>query len=106
MTDDRLIRLSMTRAALHHNRLITVDAWNAATPEQRAQLGPDQRAFVERAIRDGQVDVLTALFSDAIAWGVAVNQSGADERLLTFKYRADDPEGERRAWAAIRAATR
>ncbi len=108
MTDDRLIRLSMTRAALRHYQLDGVDAWNAATAEQRAQLEPDQRALVERALRDDRADILAALFAPAepLDWHVAANASGGPMRYLSFVYRADDPEGERRAWAAIRAATR
>ncbi len=73
MTDDRLIRLSLTRAALRHYQLDSADAWNAATDEQRAQLEPNQRVLVERAVREDQAEILAALFSAVIAWGVAVN---------------------------------
>ena len=99
---DRLIRLSMTRAALRHYQLDSADAWHAATPEQRAHLEPEQRALVDRAIRDGQADVLAALWSP-VEWHAAELLTGRSDRLLVVdgreadRYRADDPEGARRA---------
>jgi len=104
VTLDRLIRLSMTRAALRHYGIGSGDAWVAASPEQRARLEPEQRALVERAVTEAQADVLAALFSP-VDWQVSARPSGPG-RYVTVSYRADDPEGERRAWAAIRAATR
>ena len=111
VTLDRLIRLSMTRATLRHYRLDSPDAWRSVTPEQRAHLEPDQRALVDRAIREDRGDVLAALFSP-VGWHAAELLTDRADRLLVIEgrepiaYRADDPEGERRAWAVIRAATR
>ncbi len=51
--------------------------------------------------RDDQADVLAALFSP-IDWQVALSGVGGPMRYLGITYRAGDPEGERRAWAAIR----
>ena len=93
---DRLIRPSMTRAALRHYRLDSPDAWAAASPEQRA--------LVERAIAEDLADVIAALWS-SIDWQVSAQPSGPG-RYATVGYRAGDPDGGRRAWAAIRAATR
>ncbi len=104
MNADRLIRLSMTRAALRHSGIDSADAWRSAPPELRGRLEPDQRALVERAIREDRADVIAALWSP-VEWQVAAQPSGRG-RYATVSYRADDPEGERRAWAAIRAATR
>jgi len=101
VTADRLIRLSMTRAALRHYGVDSADAWRAATLEQHAHLEPDQRALVDRAIREDRADVLAALFSP-VDWHVAELLTDRVDRLLVI----DGREGERRAWAAIRAATR
>jgi len=94
----------MTRAALKHYGIDSADAWVAASPEDRARLEPDQRALVERAIREDLADVLAALFSP-VDWQVAAQPSGPG-RYAMVNYRAGDPDGERRAWAAIKAATR
>ncbi len=86
----------------------SIDAWRTATTEQRAQLEPDQRALVVRAIRDGQAEVPAALIAPAepLDWHVALNAVGGAMRYLSAVYRTDDQEGERRAWAAIKAARR
>ena len=111
VTADRLIRLSMTRAALHHYEIDSPDTYRAAPSELRGHLEPDQRALVDRAIREDRADVIAALWS-SIDWHVAELLTDRVDRLLVIDgregvgYRADDPEGERRAWAAIRAATR
>ena len=94
----------MTRAALRHSGIGSPEAWAAASPEDRARLKPEQRALVERAVAEGRADVLAALFSP-VDWQVAAQPSGPG-RYATVTYRAGDPDGERRAWAAIRAATR
>jgi len=44
--------------------------------------------------------VLAALFSP-VDWQVSAQPSGSG-RYATVNYRAGDPDGERRAWAAIR----
>ena len=101
----------MTRAALRHFGIDSPDAWRSASPELRGRLEPDQRALVDRAIREERADVITALWSP-INWHAAELLTGRADRLLVIdgreaaRYRADDPEGERRAWVAIRAATR
>jgi len=91
---DRLIRLSMTRAALRHYQLDSADAWRSATPEQRAQLEPDRRALIDRAIREDQTDVIAGLWSP-VEWQVAMQPSGPG-RYATVSSRAGDPDGERR----------
>ena len=94
----------MTRAALRHYQIDSPDAWAAASGEDRARLEPEQRALVERAIREARADVLAALFSP-VDWQVAAQPSGPG-RYAMVNYHAGDPNGERRAWAAIKAATR
>ncbi|MDP8924908.1 MAG: hypothetical protein M3O34_18825 [Chloroflexota bacterium] len=44
--------------------------------------------------------------AEPLDWRVAANAAGGPMRYLSFVYRADDPEGERRAWATIGVATR
>ena len=63
MTDDMVVRVRGIRAALRREGLGSVDAYRVAVPEQVSRLDPADRAFVEWALRDGQVDVLAALFS-------------------------------------------
>lgn len=105
------MRLSMTRAALRHSGIDSSDAWRSAPSELRGHLEPNQRALVDRAIREDRADVLAAQWSP-VDWHAAELLTGPAARLLVIDgregvgYRADDPEGERRAWAAIRAATR
>ncbi len=100
MAADRLIRPSMTRAALRHYRLDSPDAWRSVTPEQRAHLEPDQRALVDRAIREDRGNVLAALFSP-VGWHAAELLTGRADRLLVIegreaeRYGTDDSEGER-----------
>lgn len=105
MTTDALERLSRCRAALRHARIATADAYELATPEQLELLG-DCRPYVERCLEESRPPVLAALFADAgvVDWTVAQSQASADERLLTLRYRAGS-DGERRAWAALIAAT-
>jgi len=75
VTTDRLIRLSMTRAALRYSGIDSADAWRLTSRELRDRLEPDQRALVERATREDQADVLAALWSP-VDWQVAAQPSG------------------------------
>ena len=84
MTDDMVVRVRGIRAALRREGLGSVDAYRVAAPEQLSRLDPADRALVEWAIRDGQVDVLAALFSPVrspsgrrrvarhVTWGYAI----------------------------------
>ncbi len=84
MTDEMVVRVRGIRAALRREGLGSVDAYRVAVPEQVSRLDPADRAFVEWAIRDGQVDVLAALFSPVrspagrrrvarhVTWGYAI----------------------------------
>lgn len=107
---DRLTQLGMVRGALRFYRLDSPEAWRRASAKERGELEPWQAAFVRRALREGNPDVLAALF-DSPDWYVALLLTGPADRLLCIegqepiRYRADDPDAERRAWAAIRAAT-
>ena len=65
MTDDMVIQVGGIRAALRREGLASVDAYRVAATEQVSRLDPADRALVEWAIRDGQADVLAALFSPA-----------------------------------------
>ena len=110
VSDDRLLRLGMARGALRWAWIETPEAFRRATPKQLADLG-DHAPLLRRLIGEGRPDVLAALF-DAPDWYVALLLTDPRDRLLCIEsgerliYRADDPEGERRAWAAIRAAAR
>src|SRR5215210_6538959 len=98
MMRDRLIRLSMLRAALHWAGLGSLDVYRHAGPEQLARLG-DHALTVRRLVRDGRPNVLGALFGP-VAWHAAALLIGPHERLLVIdgqepiRYRADDTEGE------------
>lgn len=108
MTDDRLLRLGMARAALRWARIESVEAYWRATLEQLADLG-EHAPLLRRLIREGRDDVLAALF-DPLDWHIALLLTDAQDRLLSVDgrpstvYRADDPQAERRAWEAIVAA--
>ena len=65
MTDDMAVRLRGIRAALRREGVGSVGAYRVAEPEQLSRLDPADRALVEWAIRDGQAEVLAALFSPA-----------------------------------------
>ncbi len=73
---------------------------------QLAHLG-DHGPLLRRLIRQGRPDVLAALF-DPPDWHVAGLLTHPADRLLVIEgrepivYRADDPDGERRAWAAVK----
>ncbi len=109
MTDDRLLRLGMARAALAWARIGSVEEYHRATRAQLAHLD-DHAPLLRRLIREGRPDVLAALFAPP-SWYVALLLTDPADRLVAIEgresiiYRADDPEAERRAWAAVRAAT-
>ena len=63
MSDDLLVRLRVIRVALRRAAVASIDAYRATAPEQLSGLDPEDRALIEGAIRDGQADILAALFS-------------------------------------------
>ena len=109
MIDDRLLRLGMARGALRWARIASPEAFRRATPKQFADLG-DHAPLLRRLIGEGRPDVLAALFEPP-DWYVALLLTDPRDRLLCIAggerliYRVDEPDGERRAWAAIRAGT-
>ena len=110
VTDDRLVRLGMARAALRWANVGSPEAFRRATPKQLADVG-DHAPLLRRLMREARPDVLAALFNPP-DWYVALLLMDPADRLLcidgreAIQYRADDPEAERRAWAAIVAAGR
>ncbi len=102
------MRLGMARGALAWARIGSVDEYRRASRVQLAHLG-EHVPLVRRLIRQARPDVLAALF-DPPNWHVAGLLTDPDDRLLVIEgrepivYRADDPDGERRAWAAVKAA--
>ncbi len=108
MSDDRLLRLGMARGVLRWARIESPEAFRRATPKQLADLG-DHAAVLRRLIGEGRADVLAALF-DPPDWYVALLLTDPRDRLLCVEggerliYCVDDTEGERRAWAAVKAA--
>ena len=100
----------MARAAMRWARIDSPEAYRRATPEQLAALG-DHVPLLRRLIRQARPDVLAALF-DPPDWYVALLLTDPADRLLCIDgrepilYRADDPDGERRAWEAVKASRR
>ena len=107
MTDDRLVRLGMARSALRWAGIDSPEAHRRATPEQLADLG-DHAGLIRRLVREANPDVIAALF-DPPDWYVALLLTDPADRLLciegrqSIRYRAGDPDAERRAWGAIKA---
>ena len=64
MTDDRLSRLGMARAALRWARIDSAEANRRATPEQLSRLGGIV-LLLRRLIRQARPDVLAALLRSA-----------------------------------------
>lgn len=105
---DRLLLLSTYRRVLRHHRLMSPQAVRAASPEQLAALG-EHRAGIVRLVEEGHPDVMALLFDRQGEdwWSVAMlDNLHHTRRLLTFQFDCDDPEQERRMWAALRSATR
>lgn len=103
---DRLLLLSTYRRVLRHHRLASPQAVRAASPEQLAALG-DHRADIVRLVEEAHPDVMALLFDRQGEdwWSVAMlDNLHHTRRLLTFQFDCDDPEQERRMWAALRAA--
>lgn len=114
---DRLLLLADCHRVLHHHRIVSPEAYRAATREQLAQLhrfGPTIRRLVSR----GDPDVMRALWPPGdITWMVAGVTSEPTVRLLSVKrgplglaggellrvsYDVRDLDDERRAWRALR----
>ena len=108
MSDDRLTHLGMARRALRWARIDSPEAFGCASLEQFTDL-VDHVPLLRRLIRQRRPDVLVALF-DSPDWYVALLLTDTADRLLCIDgreptlYRADDREGERRAWEAVTAS--
>lgn len=102
---DRLLRLGMTRAALHWARTGSAEEYRRATRSQLAHLG-DHAPLLRRHIRQARPDIVAARF-DPPDWHVAMLLTDPADPLLVIDgrkpivYRADDPEGERRGWLRL-----
>lgn len=114
---DRLLHLSGCHRVLRHVGLTTLDAYRAATPEQRHQLHAYE-ATIRRLVADANHDVRRALWppDPEVSWLVALMATqptarllsvtrgwvgGRHDDLLSCSYDAEDPSGERAAWRAL-----
>lgn len=114
---DRLRTLAACHGVLRFNRLETLDAYRAATPEQLAGLHT-YRHEIRRLVAAGNPDVLAALFpaNPRVTWSVARltydpharllsairGQVGEQhDELLSLTYDVRDADDERRAWRAL-----
>jgi hypothetical protein len=64
-----------------------------------------------RLVAAGDPDVMAALFTpngdNSELWSVAaVDRVSPTQRLLTFQFSCDDPDAERRMWAALKSVLR
>src|SRR4051812_1740001 len=118
---DRLLLLAGCHGVLRHHGIDSPAAYRSASREHLARLhkfGPTIRRLVDR----GDPDVMGALWPPGdITWMVALVTGEPTTRLLSAKrgplgqaggellslsYYVRDPDGERRAWRALRAALR
>jgi len=118
---DRLLLLAGCHGVLRHHGIDSLEAYRLAPREHLAQLhkfGPTIRRLGDR----GDPDVMSALWPPGdITWMVAIITGSPTVRLLSVKrgplgqaggallslsYDVRDPDDERRAWRAARAALR
>src|SRR5215213_9843347 len=116
---DRLRLLAGCHGVLRHHGIDSLATYRSMSGEQLARLhkfGPTIRRLVDR----GDPDVLAALWPPGdITWMVALVTGEPTTRLLSAKrgplgqaggellsvaYDVRDPDDERRAWRALRAA--
>jgi len=108
VSDDRLLRLGMARAALRWAGIGSVEEYRRASRAQLAHFG-DHASLLRRLIREGRPDVLAALF-DPPDWHVALLLTHPQDRLLVIEgrdsliYRVDAPDAERAVWETIKAS--
>ena len=95
---DGLLRLDAACKALRHHRI--------SSPEQLGAADADTLASIGRVLDGGDPVAVRLLFWDAQAEGiddeVALSSAANRRRLLILSYR-EGGEGERRAWAVLRA---
>src|SRR3954454_1202564 len=96
---DRLLDLSTYRSVLRQSRYATLSAYQtAANHPELGACAPE----IAQLVAAGDPDVLAAL-SGPVDW--SAGGDGGVSRL-TIAWTADDPDGERLAWIALRAALR
>jgi hypothetical protein len=108
---DRLLSLSTCRLALQSARLESPEAVRSATPEQFTELRT-HRAEIVRLVKNGNPDVLAALFGP-LDWAAAALSHPEGGRLLSVRRGKEliislvySPDDEREAWAALKSAFR
>ena len=103
---DALLRLDAARKALRHRRIASPEQLRAADADTLASIGREAMETIRRVLDGGDPVALRLLFWDAEAEGidyeVALSSAASGRRLLIVSYGAGT-EGERRAWAVLRA---
>jgi hypothetical protein len=118
---DRLLLLAGCHGVLRHHSIDSLAAYRSLHGEQLAYLHRFG-STIRRLVDQGDPDVLAALWPPAdITWMVAMLTGDPTTRLLSVKrgplgqaggellslaYDVRDPDEERRAWRALRAALR
>ena len=118
---DRLRLLAGCHGVLRHHGIDSLAAYRSMRGEQLAGLHRFQ-ATIRRLVHEGNPDVMAALWPPGdMTWMVALVTGEPTTRLLSAKRRAlglaggellslsydvRDPDDERRAWRALRAALR
>ncbi len=118
---DRLYLLSTYTRMLREQRFSTPESVLSATDERLMGLEP-HREPIQALIREGQPDVLLALFPAPLDWSVAPSAKDGDVRHLDVYQRTsrhsitmrrslryavdDDGSDERAAWATLRDTLR
>ena len=103
---DGLLRLDAARKALRHHRITSPEHFRAADPDTLASIGREALATIRRVLDGGDPVAVRLLFWDAEAEGVdydVAQSSGAGGRRLLIVSYDTGTEGERRAWAVLRA---
>jgi hypothetical protein len=116
---DRLLELAGCHVVLRHRGLRSLDAYRAAVPDELAQLHRYQ-GTIRRLVAEAHPDVMRALWppDPEVSWLVALVTieptarlltvtrgpiGGSHTDLLSLRYEADDPAGEREAWRMLKA---
>ena len=118
---DRLRLLSGCHGVLRHHGIDSLATYRSMSGEQLACLHR-LRPMIRRLVHEGNPDVMAALWPPGdMTWMVALVTGEPTTRLLSAKrgalglaggellslsYDVRDPDDERRAWRALRAALR
>jgi hypothetical protein len=99
---DRLLDLSAYRCLLRRSGFATLGDYRTAA--DHPELSADAPA-VARLVAAGDPNVIAALFGP-LEWSAGPDDADPDSRGMTIAWNAEDPDGERLARVALRAALR